>query len=175
MSHFRAGVGACPYREIPILMATIVAISISKEKGIKKTNVPLAKIIKNFGLQGDAHGGPSSSKGHRQVSLLAMESINKMKVKGLAVGPGDFAENLTVEGLDLANLPLGAQLKLGTRVLLEVSQLGKECHTPCAIFYAAGDCVMPKEGIFAKVLRGGTVKVGDPIKVKTGLREKCKV
>lgn len=155
-------------------MSTIVAISISTKKGTKKTNVPQAKIIKDFGLEGDAHAGPSSSKGHRQVSFLALESINKMKAKGLTVGPGDFAENLTIEGLDLASLPLGAQLQIGSRVLLEVSQLGKECHTPCAIFYAAGDCVMPKEGIFAKVLRGGTVKVGDRIEVKTGLREKCK-
>jgi MOSC domain-containing protein YiiM len=146
-------------------MATIVAISISKEKGVKKTNVPQAKVVKDFGLEGDAHGGPSSSKGHRQVSLLALESIDKMRAKGLTVGPGDFAENLTLLGLDLTSLSLGAQLKLGKNVLLEISQLGKECHTPCAIFYAAGDCVMPKEGVFARVLRGGTVKVGDSIKV----------
>ncbi len=143
-------------------MSTIVAISVSKEKGVKKTNVPRAKIIKDFGLEGDAHAGFA----HRQVSLLAQESIAKMRAKGLKVGPGDFAENLTTEGLDLTSLSLGTQLKLGSRVLLEVSQLGKECHTPCDIFYAAGDCVMPREGVFAKVVRGGTVRVGDTIRVE---------
>ncbi len=115
----------------------------------------------NLGLEGDAHAG----FGHRQVSLLAMESIQKMRAQGLEVGPGDFAENLTVEGIDLLSLPVGARLRVGKEAVLRVTQIGKECHHRCAIYYQAGDCVMPREGIFAEVLRGGTVRKGDPLKV----------
>ena len=113
------------------------------------------------GLQGDAHAGPW----HRQVSLLAMESIQKMQAAGLKVGPGDFAENLTTEGIDLPSLPLGTKLRIGPQALGEVTQIGKECHTRCAIFHQAGDCVMPKEGIFIRVLTGGAVRVGDVVEV----------
>jgi MOSC domain-containing protein YiiM len=118
-------------------------------------------VLEDFGIEGDAH---ASDRWHRQVSLLAMESIGKMRDKGLDVGPGDFAENLTTEGIDLVGLPVGARVNIGAAVEAEVSQIGKLCHSRCAIFEAAGDCVMPREGIFVKVLRGGTVKVGDEIR-----------
>jgi MOSC domain-containing protein YiiM len=113
----------------------------------------------DFGIKGDAH---ASQKWHRQISLLALESIKRMQDKGFDVKPGDFAENITTEGIDLVGLPIGTQMKIGN-VELEVSQIGKECHTKCSIYYLAGDCVMPKEGIFVKVLKGGTIKTGDSI------------
>jgi MOSC domain-containing protein YiiM len=116
-------------------------------------------VRENFGIEGDAH---ASDKWHRQVSLLAMESIEKMKAKGLKVGPGDFAENLTTEGMDLMGLPVGTKMSIGT-VEAEVSQIGKLCHSRCEIYEQAGDCVMPREGIFVKVLKGGDIKVGDEI------------
>lgn len=139
----------------------IKAISISKEKGTKKTNIGEAALREGFGIIGDAHGGTVN----RQVSLLAEESIEKMKAKGLKVGAGDFAENITTQGLDLLNLKLGDRLKVGPEALLEISQIGKVCHTRCNIYYQAGDCVMPKEGIFAKVLKGGVIKPEDKIEV----------
>jgi len=110
---------------------------------------------------GDAHAGPW----HRQVSLLALESIEKMRAAGLDVHPGDFAENLTTQGIELFSLPVGTKLKIGSQALGEVTQIGKECHTRCAIYYQAGDCVMPKEGIFIRVLEEGPVRVGDKIEV----------
>lgn len=137
----------------------VLAVNISEDKGTKKTNVQSCALLKDFGLRGDAHGGPW----HRQVSLLANESIEKMRDKGLNVSYGDFAENITTEGVDLVHLPIGKEIHLGNSVLLRVTQIGKECHTRCAIYYQAGDCVMPKEGIFAEVLREGEVKVGDDI------------
>jgi molybdopterin adenylyltransferase len=137
----------------------VLAVNVSDEKGTKKTNVQKCALLKDFGLKGDAHGGPW----HRQVSLLANESIEKMKALGLKVGYGDFAENITTEGVDLVHLPIGTDLRIGDSVLLRVTQIGKECHTRCAIYYQAGDCVMPKEGIFAEVLNEGEVKVGDEI------------
>ncbi len=115
--------------------------------------------MKDFGLAGDAHAGPW----HRQVSLLANESIEKMRAMGLKVGYGDFAENITTEGIDLVHLPIGTEIRIGDSVLLRVTQIGKECHERCAIYYQAGDCVMPKEGIFAEVIKEGDVKVGDEI------------
>jgi len=139
----------------------VVAVNISQEKGTRKTNVVQSCLVPEFGLQGDAHAG----KWHRQVSLLAMESIAKMVRLGLKVGPGDFAENITTEGLDLLKLPVGTKMRIGASSLLEVTQIGKVCHTRCAIYYQAGDCVMPKEGIFARVLSGGAIKVGDGIHV----------
>ncbi|MDW7675634.1 MAG: MOSC domain-containing protein [Bacillota bacterium] len=142
-------------------MGKIVAVCISENKGERKTNIGKGNLISNFGLEGDAHGGPW----HRQVSLLALESINKMQELGLDVNPGDFAENLTTEGISLPDLPLGTKLAIGDSCIGEVTQIGKECHTRCAIYYQAGDCVMPKEGIFIKVLQGGVVAVGDDIKV----------
>ncbi len=139
----------------------VISVNISKEKGTRKKDVGRCELVPDFGLQDDAHGGPW----HRQVSLLAMESIRKMIEKGLQVGPGDFAENICTEGLDLPQLPIGTKLRIGPASLLEVTQIGKVCHTRCAIFYQAGDCVMPREGIFARVLLGGEIKVGDPIDV----------
>ena len=139
----------------------IVAVCISEKKGMRKKDVGQGLLLEDFGLENDAHGG----KWHRQVSLLALESIKKMQDMGLNVKPGDFAENLTTEGIDLVSLPLGTKLKIGLEAIGEVTQIGKECHTRCAIYYQAGDCVMPKEGIFIKVLKGGAVKVGDSIEV----------
>jgi len=143
----------------PSQKGKVLAVNISDEKGTKKTNVQKCTLLKDFGLNGDAHAGPW----HRQVSLLANESIEKMRAKGLNVGYGDFAENVTTEGIDLANLPIGADIRIGDSVLLRVTQIGKECHERCAIYYQAGDCVMPKEGIFAEVVNEGEVKVGDEI------------
>jgi len=137
----------------------VLAVNISEDKGTKKTNVQSCSLLKDFGLEGDAHGGPW----HRQVSLLANESIEKMRAKGLTVGYGDFAENITTEGIDLVHLPIGTEVRIGNSVILRVTQIGKECHERCAIYYQAGDCVMPKEGIFAEVVTEGEVKVGDKI------------
>jgi MOSC domain-containing protein YiiM len=142
----------------------VLAVNTSKEKGTRKSNVGQSCLLPEFGLKDDAHGG----KWHRQVSLLAMESIQKMTHLGLKVGPGDFAENITTQGLILIELPVGTKFTIGQSALLEVTQIGKVCHTRCAIYYQAGDCVMPKEGIFAKVLEGGEIKVGDEIHVLGG-------
>jgi MOSC domain-containing protein YiiM len=139
----------------------VLAVNISDTKGTQKTNVGQAEVLESFGIQNDAHGG----FGHRQVSLLAAESIQKMRALGLDVGFGDFAENITTQGVDLTSLPIGTHLRIGSSVVLEVSQIGKECHTRCAIYDQAGDCVMPTEGIFAKVLSGGPITVGDRIEV----------
>lgn len=139
----------------------VVAVSISATKGVKKDNVPAARVKVNFGLEGDAHAGDW----HRQVSLLAIESIEKMRRQGLELHPGDFAENLTTQGLDLAHLPVGTRLRVGPEVELEVTQIGKACHHGCAIKQAVGDCVMPREGIFARVLKGGVVHPDDDIEV----------
>ncbi|HMK65072.1 MAG TPA: MOSC domain-containing protein [Thermodesulfobacteriota bacterium] len=139
----------------------IVAVSISDRKGIPKSNIGEGLLVEEFGLSGDAHGGPW----HRQVSLLAMESIQKMKDLGLNVHPGSFAENITTEGIVLPELPIGTRLRLGPEALVEVTQIGKECHDRCAIYRLAGDCVMPREGIFVRILKGGPVKVGDDIEI----------
>ena len=138
----------------------IVAVCTSPEKGMRKKNVGHARFIQEFGIEGDAHGNYAT---HRQVSLLAMESIRKMQALGVDVGPGDFAENLTTEGISLLDLPLGARIRIGTTVELEISQHGKQCHAPCAIYRQAGTCVMPTEGIFGRVLSGGEVNAGDRI------------
>lgn len=142
-------------------MAKIVAVCTSPKKGMRKKNVGESNLLVDLGLEGDAHAGFA----HRQVSLLALESIEKMVKMGLDVGPGDFAENLTTEGIDLVNLPVGTRFKVGNEAVLRVTQIGKECHNRCAIYYQAGDCVMPKEGIFAEVLKGGMVKVEDEIQL----------
>lgn len=139
-------------------MAHIVATCISENKGERKKPVDSVELRENHGIVSDAHAG----NWHRQVSLLASESIDKMRKLGLDVDSGDFAENLTTCGIDLVSLPIGSRLHIGN-TLLEVTQIGKECHTRCAIYYQAGDCVMPKEGIFASVVRGGTIKAGDTI------------
>ena len=139
----------------------ILAVNISQKKGEKKKNINCGLFLENLGLENDAHAEP----GIRQVSLLAKESIEKIKAKGLDVQYGDFAENLTTEGIDLPSFPVGTKLKIVNNVLLEVSQIGKVCHNRCNIFYTVGDCVMPREGIFAKVLVGGEIKVNDMIEI----------
>lgn len=143
------------------MIGKVVAVNISTNKGERKTPVPEVTLREEHGIVGDGHAGDW----HRQVSLLAQESIAKMQALGLDVKEGDFAENITTEGVDLVSLPIGAKIELG-ETLLEVTQIGKECHTRCAIYYQAGDCVMPKEGIFARVLKGGVVRPGD--RVTTG-------
>jgi MOSC domain-containing protein YiiM len=138
-----------------------VAVSVSNRKGIKKSNLPEGKLLEDEGLDGDAHAGDW----HRQVSLLAMESIDKIREKGLEVSPGDFAENITTSGLEIWELPMGTRLAVGSEALLEVTQIGKECHDRCAIFHQVGDCVMPREGVFTRVVRGGTIRPGDEVRV----------
>ncbi len=142
---------------------TVVAVCISPKKGTRKRDVGRAELRPDWGIVGDAH----AADWHRQVSLLAWESIEKMRALGLNVGAGSFAENITTQGLNLVELPVGTRLRLGEAVT-EVTQIGKVCHDRCAVYYQAGDCVMPREGIFVKVLQGGIVKVGDTIEVIEG-------
>jgi len=139
----------------------IIAVSISDKKGARKKNINFAELKEDFGIIGDVHAGTQN----RQVSLLAEESIDKMRNKGLTLKSGDFAENITTSGIDLLSLNLGDKLKIGENVVLEISQIGKECHTRCAIYYQAGDCVMPTDGIFVKVIKGGIIKPNDDIEV----------
>lgn len=139
----------------------VKAVCSSSQKGMRKKNINKGELIAGHGLEGDAHAGPW----RRQVSLLALESIEKMRQKGLDVRAGDFAENLTVEGMDLVNLPVGTKLKIGAAAEAEVTQIGKECHAGCVIRQEAGDCVMPREGIFVIILKGGPVQVGDKIEI----------
>jgi len=147
---------------------SIVAVCISENKGERKKDVSQCQLVKEFGLEADAHAGDW----HRQVSLLAQESIDKMRAAGLDVGAGDFAENLTTQGIELCSLPIGSLLRLTSGAELEVTQIGKECHTRCAIYHQAGDCVMPKEGIFARVIKAGLVSNGDKIElVRLGANE----
>ncbi len=136
------------------------AVSVSDRKGVVKHNVPAAVLKVEHGLEGDAHAGTC-----RQVSLLSLASINKMIALGAAVSPGDFAENLTVDGLEVMTLPVGTRLQVGESALLEITQIGKACHKGCAIREQVGDCVMPREGVFARVLKGGPVKPGDRVEV----------
>ncbi len=143
-------------------MASIIAVSTSDKKGTKKRTIKEGLLKEDYGLIGDAHAGPD---GHRQVSLLALASIEKIQNLGLEVNPGDFAENLTTEGLELFTLPLGTRLSVGRGVILEVTQIGKECHDRCAIFKQVGTCVMPTEGVFTRVVRGGKVMAGDKLEV----------
>ncbi|MCR4399174.1 MAG: MOSC domain-containing protein [Firmicutes bacterium] len=138
----------------------IVAVCRSDEKGTRKRDIGSGVLVEGFGLEGDAHGGGW----HRQVSLLSLDGIEEMRRLGLDVGPGDFAENLTVEGLDLSSLPVGTRLRVGEAVI-EVTQIGKDCHVGCDIFRKVGRCIMPREGIFAKVVAGGRVNNGDPVVV----------
>lgn len=145
--------------------ARVIAVCTSAAKGVRKTDVKQGTLVENFGLEGDGHGGDW----HRQVSLLSMESIEKMRAAGLDVGPGDFAENLTTEGIELCSLPVGTVLEVGAGAVLEITQIGKICHERCAIYYQAGDCVMPKEGIFAVVHQGGRVSTGDSIAVRSSV------
>lgn len=147
-----------------MIKGKIVAVSISDRKGEKKHNIPQARLKPDHGLDNDAHAGDW----HRQVSLLDMQSIARIREKGLDVDPGNFAENITTEGLRLWELPIGTRMQLGDQVVVKVTQIGKECHNRCAIFHQVGDCVMPREGIFAKVLQEGTIKPGDSVVVLEG-------
>jgi MOSC domain-containing protein YiiM len=139
----------------------IISIAISKKKGTPKCPVDEAVVIEDHGLEGDGHAGP----GHRQVSLLSAESIDGARDQGLDVDFGDFAENIATRGVDWKRVPLGTRIRLGSTVLLEVTQIGKTCHNRCAIYYRAGDCIMPREGIFARVLTGGLIHCGDAVSI----------
>ena len=143
-------------------MASVIAICTSKKKGTRKEAVAEGSFKEEYGLIGDAH---ADSRTHRQVSLLAIESINKMQSYGLALKPGDFAENITTEGIDLVSLPVGTMIRVGDEVSLEVSQIGKECHTACAIRRQVGQCIMPEEGVFARVVNGGKIRPGDEVSI----------
>ena len=139
----------------------IISLAISKKKATRKQVINEALLIKNHGIKGDAHAG----NWHRQVSFLSSESIEVARRMGLDVSFGDFAENIATEGLDWKTMPIGTRVKLGDSAFVEITQIGKECHTKCAIYYKAGDCIMPKEGVFAKVLEGGTIQCGDKIEI----------
>jgi len=139
----------------------IRAISVSKERGTRKVNVPGAELQTGLGIVGDAHAG----NWDKQISLLSIECIGKMVARGAKVSPGDLAENITTEGIDLGTLKVGSKLRLGTNVELEITQSGKRCHKRCEILKQLGDCIMPREGIFAKVNKGGTLNVGNAIEV----------
>jgi molybdopterin adenylyltransferase len=138
----------------------VIAISISAKKGTPKTNVPAARLIEDYGIEQDAHAG----SGPRQVSLLAIESIDKIRAKGLDVRPGAFAENITTEFVLLPGLQVGDRVRIG-QTELAITQIGKECHERCAIFETVGDCVMPREGVFGRVLTGGDIHVGDAVEI----------
>ena len=137
----------------------IVSIAISKKKGTPKVQTDRATLKENHGLQGDAHAGTW----HRQVSFLAWEQIQAARQSGQEVTFGDFAENIATTGIDWKRLPVGTRVRLGAKAGVEITQIGKTCHKKCAIFYRAGDCIMPREGVFARVLTGGEIQVGDPI------------
>lgn len=143
-------------------MGIIKAICISEKRGTQKTRIPQARLIENFGIEGDAHAG----NWHRQVSLLSYETIEAFKERGADVEDGAFGENIVVSGIDLIHLPIGTRLSCGD-ILLEVTQIGKECHTHCQIYQKMGECIMPTNGIFVRVLRGGELKQGDELTVCT--------
>jgi MOSC domain-containing protein YiiM len=142
-------------------MGTITAVCISAKKGVAKRPVPLGKLIPEHGLEKDAHAG----SWHRQVSLLSLERIEAFKKRGAPVNFGDFGENLVVSGIDFAALPVGTLLSVHEAVL-EITQIGKECHTHCAIRQSMGECIMPTQGVFARVVRGGEIKPGDAMSIK---------
>jgi MOSC domain-containing protein YiiM len=137
----------------------IVSIAISKKKGTRKQCVEHAELVKEHGLLGDAHAGDW----HRQVSFLSAESIEETRSRGLEVSFGDFAENIATTGIEWISVPVGTRFQIGRSALVEITQIGKECHNKCAIYYKAGDCIMPKEGVFARVLRGGEIRTGDKL------------
>lgn len=137
----------------------IVSIAVSKKKGTIKQCVQEAELIENHGIKGDAHAGDW----HRQLSFLAAESIEKASKKDFTIKFGDFAENIATTGIDWKSQPIGQQYRLGNQALVEITQIGKECHQKCAIYYRTGDCIMPKEGVFAKILKGGVIHIGDKI------------
>ena len=139
----------------------VIAVSSSQKKGEKKCNVPQAELRAGLGLVGDAHADGS----HRQLSLLGIESIQTMQSLGADVNPGDFAENITTEGLCLYDLPLGTRIAIGENILLELTQIGKKCHSGCAIQQQVGQCIMPQQGVFCRILEGGIVRPGDEIRL----------
>ena len=139
----------------------IVSIAISKKKGTRKEQVDQASLLEDHGIEGDAHAGPW----HRQVSFLSSESIQKAREEGLDVTFGDFAENIATSGIDWLTVPIGTKVSLGDAAKVEITQIGKECHNKCAIYYMAGDCIMPREGIFARVLQGGVIHCGDSVAI----------
>ena len=141
-------------------MGKVIAVCTSPAKGTQKTNVGEGIFIEDFGIQGDAHAG----KWHRQVSLLSYDKIEEFRQRGAEVEDGAFGENLVVEGIDFRTLPVGTRLYCGD-VILEMTQIGKECHHGCAIHQKMGDCIMPREGVFARVIRGGTIKTGDEMRI----------
>lgn len=141
-------------------MGKVIAVCISEIKGVQKKNVHTAEFIEDFGINKDAHAG----KWHRQVSLLSFEKIEAFRQKGADVGDGDFGENLIVEGIDFKSCPIGTQFRCND-VVLELTQIGKECHKGCAIYQVMGDCIMPREGVFTKVIRGGTISEGDVMEI----------
>lgn len=143
-------------------MGIVHSICISEQKGTQKHEIPEALVIEDYGIQGDAHAG----KWHRQVSLLGLEQINEFRERGADVAFGAFGENLVVEGFHLRELPIGSIFRIGD-VVLELTQIGKECHSHCEIYKKVGDCIMPREGVFTKVLHGGTIKIGDEIILNT--------
>ena len=145
----------------------IVSIAVSTNKGTRKTPVKEGRLVPGHGLEGDGHAGDW----HRQVSFLAQESIAKARDRGLDVTFGDFAENIATTGIDWKALPIGTRVKIGDAALVEITQIGKVCHKPCAIFYQAGDCIFPREGVFARVLKGGTIRVGNGLRLETAGEE----
>ena len=149
-------------------MATVIAVCQSEKKGTRKTPMPEVTLREEFGVVGDAH---ADCQTHRQVSLLAIESIEKMRRMGFVLQPGDFAENITTTGIELTSLPIGTVFNIGDGVVLEMTQIGKECHAACAVRKQVGDCIMPREGIFARVIRGGQVRAGDAIVAETAGEE----
>jgi len=142
-------------------VGVVLAVCVSDKRGIQKKEVPEILCAKNIGITTDAHAGDW----HRQISLLADESAEAMRQKGVEIGPGDFAENILTKGIAVKTLPIGSRISIGESAVLEVTQIGKECHQHCAIYQAAGDCVMPREGIFAIVIKEGPIKAGDVINV----------
>ena len=148
-------------------MGEIKAICISEKRGTQKKEISQAQIITDWGIEGDAHAG----KWHRQISLLSMEKIEDFKRKGAEVDFGAFGENLIVEGYDLRLLPVGTRFQIGN-VVLELTQIGKECHSHCEIYKKMGDCIMPREGVFTKVIHGGSIKKGDQIHLIESMEEK---
>lgn len=141
-------------------MGKIMAVCISEKRGTQKKNIEKVRLIEDFGLEGDAHGG----KWHRQVSLLSYEKVRAFEEKGISVEDGAFGENLLVEGFDFKTLPVGTRFRCG-EALLEMTQIGKECHSHCEIYQAVGDCIMPREGVFARVLHGGVIQIGDELEI----------
>ena len=141
-------------------MGKVLAVCISEKKGTQKKNVGSAVFVEDWGLEGDAHAG----KWHRQVSLLSYNKVEEFNKRGANVGDGAFGENLVVDGIDFRALPVGTRLYAGT-VELRMTQIGKECHSHCEIYQAVGDCIMPREGVFARVLHGGMIQIGDEMEI----------